>query len=177
MFATPEQLSNANQVNVETLTIFANTAFASAERLAALNLNTARGMLEDSFGNAKALMAVKSPQELLALQSSLAQPALDKAMAYSRGLYEIATQTQGVLGKLLEGQVAEINSNVATALDKAAKNAPAGADVAIAAVKSAIAATNTAFDKMNQAAKQAAEIAEANVAAATNATFKAMKVA
>ncbi len=177
MFATPEQLSTANKANVDMMLTFANTAFASAERLAALNLNTARQMLEDSFGNAKALMSVKDPRELVALQSAMAQPALDKAIAYSRGLYEIASQTQGVLGKLIEGQVSEINSNVASALDKAAKNAPAGADVAFAAVKSAIAATNSAFDKMNQAAKQAAEITEANVAAAANATFKAMKAA
>jgi phasin family protein len=177
MFATQQQLSSVSQTNIETLATFANTAFASAERLAALNLSTARSILEDSFGTAKTLMSAKNPQELIALQSALAQPALDKAMAYSRGLYEIANQTQGVLGKLFEGQVSEINTNVANALDKAAKNAPAGADVAIAAVKSAIAATNTAFDNMNKAAKQAAEITEANVAAAANATFKAMKAA
>jgi phasin family protein len=177
MYATPEKLITANKANVETMVTIANTAFASAERLAALNLNTARNMLEDTVGNAKALMSIKNPQDLMALQTALAQPALDKAVAYSRGVYEIATQTQEVLGKLFEGQVAEMNSNVSTALDKAAKNAPAGADVAIAAVKSAIAASNTAFDNMNKAAKQAAEMAEANVAAATSAAFKTMKAA
>lgn len=175
MFATKEQLSNANKANVETLVTIANAAFASAERLAALNLNTARVMLEDSFGNANALMSAKNPQELIALQSALTRPALDKAMAYSRGIYEIATQTQGALGKLIEGQVAEFNNNVSSALDQAAKHAPAGADVAIAAVKTALNATNTAFDNMNKAARQAAEMAEANVAAATQAAFKAIK--
>lgn len=177
MYATPEKLITANKANVETMVTIANTAFASAERLAALNLNTARNMLEDTVGNAKALMSIKNPQDLMALQTALAQPALDKAVAYSRGVYEIATQTQEVLGKLFEGQVTEINNNMSNALDKAAKNAPAGADVAIAAVKSAIAASNTAFDTMNKAAKQAAGMAEANVAAATSAAFKTMKVA
>ena len=59
-------------------------------------------------------------------------------------------------------------------LDKASKSAPAGSDVAVAAVKSAIAAATSAFDNMNKAAKQVSEIAEANVAAATNATVKAV---
>jgi phasin family protein len=172
-----EKLMVANKANVETMVTLANTAFASAERLAALNLNTARSMLEDTVGNVKTLMSIKNPQELMSLQSTLAQPALDKAVAYSRAVYEIATQTQEVLGKLFEGQVAEINNNVSNALDKAAKNAPAGADVAIAAVKSAIAASNTAFDTMNKAAKQASEMAEANVAAATSAALKTMKAA
>jgi hypothetical protein len=106
--------------------------------------------------------------------TTLAQPAVEKAVAYSRSVYEIATQTQEELSKVVEGQFSEMNKNVATALDKAAKNAPAGSDVAVAAVKSAIAAANSAYDSMTKAAKQVAEIAEANVAAATTATVKAV---
>jgi phasin family protein len=174
MYTTPEQMSSANKANVETLLTIANTAFASAERLAALNLNTARVLLEDAVGTAKALMSAKDPQELIAMQSTLAQPSLEKAVAYSRSVYEIATQTQEELGKVFEGQFAELNKNVSTALDKAAKNAPAGSDVAVAAVKSAIAAANSAYDSMTKAAKQVAEMTEANVAAATSATVKAV---
>jgi hypothetical protein len=69
MSVTTEQFASANKANVETLLTLANTAFASAERLAALNLNTARAMLEDSVANAKALLAVKDVQELVALQT------------------------------------------------------------------------------------------------------------
>jgi phasin family protein len=174
MTATTEQLANANKANVETLLSIANTAFASAERLAALNLNTARAMLEDSVANAKALLAVKDVQQLITMQSTLAQPAIEKAVAYSRSAYEIATQTQEELTKVVESQFSEINKNVASALDQVAKNAPAGSDVAVAAVKSAIAAANSAFDNMSKAAKQVAEISQANVAAATNATVKAV---
>jgi phasin family protein len=174
MSVTTEQFASANKANVETLLTIANTAFASAERLAALNLNTARAMLEDSVANAKALLAVKDVQQLVAMQTTLAQPAVEKAVAYSRSVYEIATQTQEELSKVVEGQFSEMNKNVASALDKAAKNAPAGSDVAVAAVKSAIAAANSAYDSMTKAAKQVAEIAEANVAAATTATVKAV---
>ena len=174
MNATTEQFASANKANVETLLTIANTAFASAERLAALNLNTARAVLEDSVANAKALLAVKDVQQLVAMQATLAQPAVEKAVAYSRSVYEIATQTQEELSKVVESQFSEMNKTVATALDKAAKNAPAGSDVAVAAVKQAIAAANSAYDSMTKAAKQVAEIAEANVAAATSATVKAV---
>ncbi|AUM00771.1 granule-associated-like protein [Zoogloeaceae bacteirum Par-f-2] len=174
MFATPEQFAAANKANIETLLTLANTAFASAERLAALNLNTARTLLEDGVANAKAMLAVKDVQELINLQTSLAQPLVEKVVAYARNVYEIASQSQEEISKLLESQIAEINKGVASALDKAAKSAPAGSDVAVAAVKSAIAAANSAYDSMSKAAKQVAEIAEANVAAATNATVKAV---
>jgi phasin family protein len=173
MFATPEQFAAANKANVETLLSLANTSFASVERLAALNLNTARTVLEDSVANAKTLMAVKDVQELLSLQS-LAQPAVEKAVAYARSVYEIATQTQEEFSKVVEAQLAELNKAVAAALDKAAKSAPAGSDVAVAAVKSAIAAANSAYDSVSKAAKQVAEMAEANLEAATSATVKAV---
>ena len=176
-FATPEQFTAANKANIETLLTLANSAFASAERLAALNLNTARSVLEDGVANTKALLAAKDVNELMNLQASLAQPIVEKAVAYARSVYEITSQSQEELSKLFEAQMAELNKGVATALDKAAKSAPAGSDVAVAAVKSAIAAANSAYDSMSKAAKQVAEIAEANVAAATNATVKAVSAA
>ncbi|MCB1956446.1 MAG: phasin family protein [Rhodocyclaceae bacterium] len=174
MFATPEQFAATGKANVETLLSVANAAFASAERLTALNLNTARAVLEDGVANAKSLMGAKDVQELVALQSAMAQPMVEKAVAYSRNVYEIATQTQEELSKLVEAQLTEANKNVAEVLDKAAKSAPAGSDVAVAAVKQAIAAANSAYESMTKAAKQVAEIAEANVTAATNATVKAV---
>lgn len=177
MLTTPEQLASANKANVEAMLTLANTAFASAERFAALNLNTARAVLEDGVNNAKALLGAKDLQEVISLQATLAQPSVEKAVAYSRSVYEISAQTQEEFSKLVEAQFAEVNKNVASTLDKAAKSAPAGSDVAVAAVKSAIAAANSAYDTMSKAAKQVAEIAEANVAAATNATVKAVGAA
>lgn len=174
MYTTPEQLAGANKANVETLLTVANTAFASAERLAALNLNTARTLLEDSVNTAKTLLAAKDVQELVSMQAALAQPAFEKAVAYSRSVYEIASQTQDEFSKIFDSQYVEINKNVTSVLDKAVKNAPAGSDVAVAAVKSAIAAANSAYETMNKAAKQVAEMTEANVAAATSATVKAV---
>lgn len=173
-FATPEQFAAANKASIESLLTLANTALASAERIAALNLNTARSLLEDGVSNTKAILSAKDVQEALAVQAALAQPNVEKAVAYSRSVYEISAQSQEEVSKLLEGQFGEFQKQVATLLDKAAKSAPAGSDVAVAAVKSAVAAANSAFDSFNKAAKQAAEIAEANVAAATNATVKAV---
>lgn len=171
---TPEQFAAANKANIETLLSLTNGVFANAERLAALNLNTARSVLEDSVSSIKSLLSAKDVQELISLQGSLVQPLLEKSVAYARSVYEIASQGQEEVGKVLEVQLAELNKGVTSALDKAAKSAPAGSDVAVAAVKSAIAAANSAYDNFSKAVKQATEIAEANVAAATNATVKAV---
>lgn len=173
-FITPEQISAANKTNIESILTLANAAFASVEKLATLNLNTARALLEDSVSNTKTLMGAKDMQELVSLQSSLAQPSIEKIVSYGRSVYEITSSIQDEVSKIVESQVSEANKNLSAALDKAAKSAPAGSDVAVAAVKSAIAAASSAYDSMSKAAKQVVELTEANVTAATDATVKAV---
>lgn len=164
-----EQISSTNKAGVETFMTIANATFAGAERLAALNLNAARSFIEDSASNTRALLAVKDVEALVSLQKSLAQPDAEKATEYSRRVYEIATQTQEALTQLVEAQLSELNKNLNLALDEAVKTAPAGSDLAVNALRSAISAANSAYDSMSKAAKQATEIAEANLAAASSA--------
>lgn len=175
--ATREQFAAANEAGVETLTTFASKAFTQVERLTALNLNTARSALEDSVAATKTVLAVKNPQDLVALQATLAQPMLDKAVAYGRSVYEIAAEGQREFAKLFETQVAGLNKTFTDALDQAAKSAPAGSETVFAAVKSALGAANNVYEHVSKTTKQATEIAEANVAAATEATVSAANTA
>jgi len=172
--ATPEQITAANKANVEAMMNLNQVAFEGIERLLALNLNMVKSVLEDSVSNAKAALAVKDVQEYVALQTSLAQPAVEKAVAYSKSVYEIASDTKAGVSKLVEAQAAETNKNIVAMLDKAAKSGPAGSEVAISAMKSALAAANSAYENITKASKQFTEMAEANVAAATSATEKAV---
>jgi phasin family protein len=167
MYVTPEQIQAANKANVESILAVANAQFAALEKLANLNANTVRSAFEDSMSNTRALLGAKDVQEFVSLQNAFAQPAVEKAIAYSKSVYEISTNANAELTKVAEKRVAEWNENFVSLLDKVSKNAPAGSDVAVAAVKSMLAAANSAYDNFNKVAKQATEIAEANVSAAT----------
>lgn len=167
---TPEQIASANKAGVEAMLGLAGSQFAAFERLSALNFNATKAAFEEGLGRTKALLGAKDPQEYLNLNTAASQPALEKAIAYSRSVYEVAAQTQGELVKFLEARAAEFNKSLVGILDNASKNAPAGSDVAVAAVKSALAAASTAYDSFNKVAKQATEIAEANFKAAATAT-------
>ncbi|MBD5802373.1 Phasin protein [Azoarcus sp. Aa7] len=166
-FAAREQFASANQASVDILTTLANKAFTQVERLTELNLNTVRSVLEDSVAATKTVLAVKNPQDLVALQGTLAQPMLDKAVVYGRGVYEIATEGQQEIAKLFEVRVAELNKTFTDTLDKAAESAPAGSEALFAAFKSAVGAANNVFDSVSKATKQATEIAGATVTAAS----------
>jgi phasin family protein len=167
MYLTAEQISSTNKASAEALIGLASTHFDALQRLSALNLEIAKSAFEDSVSFTKSLFGAKDPQAFASLSATVAQPAIEKAIAYSRSVYEIATQTQAEMTKFAEGQAGELNKNIVSYLDKASKNAPAGSDAVIAALKSVLAATNSAYDSMSRATKQASEMAETNFAAAT----------
>ncbi len=167
MYVTPEQIQAANKANVETILAVANAQFAAFEKLAGLQAGAVKSAFEDSIANTRALLGAKDMQEFVSLQNSFTQPAIERAIAYSKSVYEVATEANAELSKVAERRVAEWNENFVSLLDKVSKNAPAGSDVAVAAVKSMLAAANSAYDNLTKVAKQATEIAEANVTAAT----------
>jgi phasin family protein len=167
MYVTPEQIQAAGKANVEAFLAVANAQFAVLEKLANLNANAVKTVFDDSLANTRALLGAKDVQEVIALQNSFAQPAVEKAIAYSKSVYELTTQANSELSKVAERRVADWNENFVSLLDKVSKNSPAGSDVAVAAVKSMLAAANSAYDNFNKVAKQATELAEANVTAAT----------
>jgi phasin family protein len=162
-----EQFAASNKATVDSLLALANTALATAERIAALNLNAARTSLEDSGSAARVIMEVKNPGDAIALKSSILEPAVAKAADYSRSLFQISTESQQQFAKMLEGQFADFQKQVTTLAAQAAKTAPAGTEPFVAAMQNAINSANNAFGGMTAMAKQINETVQANVVAAT----------
>jgi phasin family protein len=172
MIKSNEQFTAVNKAVVDSLTTLANTSLVGTERLAALNLNAARAFFSDSAANVGALLTAKDPQTLFALQGSLSRPAIEKAVAYSRSVYEILNESSNGLTQVIEDQAAEIKKNFSAAIEQSLKNAPAGSEPVVAVVKSALAQADSAYETLAQSAKQAKALLEANVASANAATAK-----
>ena len=165
---TAEQVIAANKANIETLFGLTNKAFEGIEKLVELNLQVAKAALGEAAETTRAAMSVKDAQELFALQAGLLQPAAEKAAAYSRHLYDNAE-----VSKVAEETAAEAQKKFISVVDTAVKNAPAGTENAVALVRSAVQAANNAYESVHKAAKQAADVAEANFQAVTSSAVKA----
>lgn len=171
-----EQFAAAQKANAEVMANLLRTAFGGLEKLTALNLNTGRDLFDTSVANAQKLMAVKDPAEVSKLGTTLAQPGVEKLVAYSQNVYDLVTSLQKEVSAVVESQYQAFTKNAATAAEQA-KTAPVGGDVFAAALNSVIEASNKAFENMNAAAKQMADLAETNVKAAAEAAAKATPVA
>ena len=172
-YMTADQFVAAHSANVEMLFGLTTKAFEGVEKLVELNLQVARAAIGEAAETAKAAMAAKDPQELIALQASLMQPAAEKAAAYGRHLYDIATATTAEVGKVAEASAADVQSKVMAAVDSVVKNAPAGSENVVALVKSSVAAANNALEGMQKAVKQATDVAESNFQAISSSATKA----
>ena len=174
---TAEQAIASQKANIEILFGLTNKAFEGVEKLIELNLQVAKTALSEAADTANAALSVKDAQELMALQASLLQPAAEKASAYSRHIYEIATATNSDVAKVAEANVADAQKKFVNLIETATKNAPAGSENVVAFVRSAVAAANNAFDGVQKATKQATEVAEANFHAITATATKAVQSA
>ncbi len=174
---TAEQLLAAHKSNVETLFGLTNKAFEGIEKVVELNLQVVKAALSESADAARAALAAKDAQELMTLQATLLQPVAEKAAAYSRHLYDIASSTNAEVARVAEATAAEAQQKFTSMVDTAVKNAPAGSESAVALVKSAVATASNAFDGVQKAAKQASNVAEANFETLTSTAVKASQAA
>ena len=167
MYTAPEQFSAAGKAGLDSFLSLAGTGFAGLEKLIALNIASTKSVFEESLASTQAMFAIKDPRELMSLQSSLAQPSLEKSIAYSTSVYGIVTETKEAFLKEAEAQSGAAYKEFTSALEKTLKSAPAGSESAVAAIKTAVANATAAYENVTKVAKQALSTAEASFANAT----------
>lgn len=165
---TANPMSDLSSATVDAAARLAKVSMDSAERAIAVQLEYAKGAISQATLNAKAIAGAKDVQELLALRSRIAENTLENLMGYSRSLYEVASEAQSELSRLAEERMSSFQRAVTESVDQAARSAPAGGDLAAAAIKSSLAATTAAFDTFTKAARHAASFADAGVRGSGN---------
>ncbi|HUH39851.1 MAG TPA: TIGR01841 family phasin [Castellaniella sp.] len=171
MSATPQTILAGQKAALENLLAVQGTFFNGFEKLVDLNLQATKAVFADVASKSQEAIDLKDAQEVLAFTSSFVRP--DQAVAYSKHVYEILSDVHGDLNKLAEAQLNEGQKQVTEAIDQISRNAPTGSEGAVALMKSSLATATNAYETVAKATRQAADAAEANINAATNATLKA----
>ncbi|MDI9330847.1 MAG: phasin family protein [Alphaproteobacteria bacterium] len=162
---TVEQVAALNKANLDVFFGLTEKTFEGVEKLTQLNLAAGKAALNESAAHAQALLNVKDVQQFVALQSEALQPVGEKVSSYSRHVYDITAGTQAEFTKAVEAQLADAHKAVLNMVDAAAKNAPVGSESAVALFKTAVSASNNAYESVQKVVKQATQAAEANLQA------------
>jgi phasin family protein len=172
MVKTPEQFTDLNREAADTASRLAALTLENAEKLIRLQLETMHGVLEDSLRHAQALAQVKDSRQYVEQRAKAFEQGMERMMAYSGRIYDLAAATQSQLGKLMEARLAALAHGMTQIADEAAKSAPAGSTPALEAFRQTLAATNALVETMSRTAKQLAQAADANIKSAAD-TVKA----
>ncbi|TDN68856.1 TIGR01841 family phasin [Paraburkholderia sp. BL10I2N1] len=173
---TPEQIVAAQKAGVDTTFGLLNKAFAGVVKLVELNMQAAKSTLAENQEILAKGFSAGAPQALFTQQGSQVQPAIEKAQSYWRLVYEITSGTQAEFAAVAEAQLKQYQLDAQIFVDSLVKNAPAGSETAVAALKTFITTTsataNKAYETARKAARQAVELAENNINAASPASTK-----
>lgn len=167
-FFDSEKLQSAQKANLDLLQQISGKVFESVEQLSQLQFKALRASSSEQFDSLRKLLSVRDPQAFAEAQASFTQPAAqaERLLEFNREVYDLVSSTQADIAKLAERQVEAGAKHVRELVDVIAKNAPAGAEPAVAVLKSALESAGSVYESAQKAAKQAAEIAENGIAAA-----------
>jgi phasin family protein len=176
-----DQLTAANEAAITQFAQLAQLSLANVERFTALGLDAARESVEQATAHAQSLAGARDVTEVIALNSAAFEPAMKRAYAYSRTVYETAAESNNEVKRAFEKQAAEINKAAVAALEEAFKYAPTGSEAVVENVKVAIANAQTAYANLATINKQiydtVEKTVEQNVATVKSATAKAARTA
>lgn len=163
----PEQFVATQQANMDVLKGLTTQSFTSFEKMVELNMAASKALLGESFAHAQAMLAVKDAKELMDLQAGLLQPLTEKSVAYTRHVQAITSEAGEELSSALQARVVDVQAVVSQLVETVAKNAPAGTESAVDAMKNALTTSKTAMESAQATAKKALEMAEKNFNVAT----------
>ena len=172
MYNATEQFAELNQANVAQATKLAALALENVEKLAKVNLLTAKSALAQGVENAQAVAAVKDVQQLCHVERDAGRSErARRRWATRRPCTNSPPKRRRSTPRWSKSPWAAYTKGATAWVDKASKSAPAGSEAAVNAFKQGFAASTAAFDQFNQASKQVVSLADASVrAAAANAT-------
>lgn len=158
---------------INALLAVGQTALASAERMAALNLHAVREAMVDFAQGTQKMLTVRSPYDAAELPRALSTPQIEKSVLYSRSLYELSSVAQEDAVRLIESQYNGFMQSMSELANLIARSTPTGSEVAVAAIRSTMQSTRDAFQEFHHAVEKFTEVAEDSVSTIGNATVKA----
>ncbi|HLR82850.1 MAG TPA: phasin family protein [Paenalcaligenes sp.] len=172
MSISTEQFLAKQKDSIDNLVAAQTRLFSGFEQLVNLNMELFKASIDEVSEKTQQAASLKDVQEATAFTSELSQPTVEKAVDYGKNVFEIVSKLQSDIAEMAEKQLNLNQQQAAEWVDQLAKSAPAGSEGAIALLKSSVVSYGNLADNAFKAMRQAAELNEANVNAATGAVIK-----
>jgi phasin family protein len=157
----PEQYVAEHKANVETFYGFANLAFDGFQKLVELNLQAAKTTLAD----VQTALSTSDPQQLVARQSTQTAVIAERIQSYNKRAYDIAHTMQTGYATIAGARFETCNQHMQAFVEQVSKQAPAGSEAAVVALKKVIDSSNALYDSVKKSVRQAVSMTEGSLEA------------
>ncbi len=111
--AVTESTTHAQSAALESFLAMSRISLGGTERLSELNSAALREAITDSAAVVGAFSQVTLVPDLQEIQSKLLAPMMNKALAYTRSVQEVAVETQQEISRLMQSQLSVLTQTTA----------------------------------------------------------------
>lgn len=172
-----EQNTAAQRANTEASFALTNKAFESFQKVVDLNLKATMSGITEAEEVIRNALSGKSPQEWTTLCSGAVERIVPRIQSYCSQLFAITSNAQLDRAYVTNEHFVAQQRKLQELIDRPVQHAPAAAETAITALKSAIDATGTCYETTRKAAQQAIYVAESNAEAVSAAVSRTTRQA
>lgn len=171
-----ERLTEAASAHIDNTCDFMQASLESIEKVAKLQFEVSKRVLEDASDAVKDMSSATNPKEFFDRLSQLTTQSVESHICTCRDLYDIMAEVQSNVGRIIETNLQTTQQHITSAVEDLAQYSPVN-NTASESVKSWLNGANQAMNTMNKMASQVSEFANTNLKAATAASMNAVNVA
>ena len=160
-----ENISKSATESVNNAREFLQTSLQGIEKVAKLQLDSSKKILDETSDAIKQIASSKNPEEFFNHLNQLATHSVETNISNCRDLYKILSDVQTNIAKLIENNIHHTQSNMARAAQGFTSYNPSSASEAF---QSWVNNSNQAISTMKKVAAQVTEFTNKNIKTATS---------
>lgn len=168
-----EQFTEATLQSIESASSLVQASIESLEKLTKLTLGSSKEFLKSVSNSSKQITGTTNPKEIIDQVNKFTSTAIENSVANCHEVYEVLSEAQAKVAKVVESQVKAAKDNMNDAVESISKLVQS--NPASESIKNFVDSTNHAVETMTKLATQAQEFASNNFKSATEASMNAVK--
>jgi phasin family protein len=156
---------------------FANRSLENAQKITALQCETASCLIECSTNATKNLFNAKTPEQATSVIKDFAASSVETTLEKTKEMLNVWNKSQESFKDAASNSFKNASDSFLCSIDQVAKVNPSWSKAATESVQKIIEATNKASETLEKVAQQVSNITNKNVEAAATATLNSLKKA
>jgi len=177
MFTNPEQFASATKtlfdLQVQTFNALASKAVQGVEQVVALNMSTAKNVLEGTLATGREASQAADPKAAIDAVQARMQPGVSEATAYGEQLRQIIGDIQKEFQQAADTHLVEAKNTLSALIYDVTQNVKPGQENAVEIIKAAIDNAFKGYEQVTMSTREAMRRVEEQVARATSQVAQA----